>query len=435
MRLMLASVIVFLAVSEGLNWQLSLGYGLSVKNGLLYMLALALVMKFAVQQNFAFEVREIYATFAVLIGYAMLTMVAAGFVIDYPRYRPVAAAIALKTRLVDNAMFFLVFFYALRNRTNVHSMIRFLLLAAVFANSFAVLDALGFIELGDMEQRDDGRVEGVTGESNQYGAYVAMLLPGLLAAAVMTRGVRRLFWIGGMFVSSIALILTVSRGAYVAIIVSAIWTAVLLRPYISFGTIVRWAAAAFAVVIVLLAIVSVRYGELLSARMSTGLGGDVETMSSGRTGVWLHAISKMLEAPITLLTGYGWHVYESMPFKHNTHNFYLWMWFNMGLVGLACGVLLFAFLVRRARDAVAYLDPEERPALIGFVMGTIALGVATFFVDLYSPLIWFWAYAGLAMRLAVLAHAEARAQVPVKPASTEQQSPKRDPFGWVGSAR
>jgi O-antigen ligase len=149
----------------------------------------------------------------------------------------------------------------------------------------------------------------------------------------------------------------------------------------------------------------------------------------------MHAISKMLEAPITLLTGYGWHVYESMPFKHNTHNFYLWMWFNMGLIGLACGVLLFAFLVRRARDAVAYLDPEERPALIGFVMGTIALAVATFFVDLYSPLLWFWAYAGLAMRLAVMAQADARAQVPVKPMTTEQPQPKRDPFGWVGSTR
>ena len=67
MRLMLAGVIVFLAVSESLNWQASLGHGLSVKNALLYVLALALVMKFAVQQNFAFEVREIYATFAVLI--------------------------------------------------------------------------------------------------------------------------------------------------------------------------------------------------------------------------------------------------------------------------------------------------------------------------------------------------------------------------------
>ena len=76
-RLMLASVIVFLAVSEGLNWQLSLGYGLSVKNALLYMLALVLVMKFAVQQNFAFEVRELYVGFGVLISYAIFSMLAA----------------------------------------------------------------------------------------------------------------------------------------------------------------------------------------------------------------------------------------------------------------------------------------------------------------------------------------------------------------------
>jgi O-antigen ligase len=435
MRLMLASVIVFLAVSEGLNWQGSLGYGLSVKNALLYVLALALVMKFAVQQNFAFEVREIYVTFAVLIGYAILTMLVAVFVIDYPRYRPIAAAMAIKNRVADSAVFFLVFFYALRRRANVHSMIRFMLLAVVFANCLAVLDALGFVSLGDMEQREDGRVEGVTGESNQYGAFVAMLLPGLLAAAIMARGVRRLFWIGGVFVSSIALILTVSRGAYVAIVVSAIWTAVLLRPYLSFGLIVRWAGAAFAVVLALLAIVSVRYGDLLSERTAGTLGGDVETMSSGRTGIWLHAIGRMLEAPITLITGYGWHAYESMPFRHNTHNFYLWMWFNLGLVGLACSVLLFAFVIRRARDAVAYLDREERPAMIAFVMGTLAMAVATFFVALYSTWIWFWAYAGLALRLAIIARAEALERETVTPVPTAQAAPKRDPFGWVGSAR
>jgi O-antigen ligase len=436
MRLALAVVIVFLAVSEGLNWQLSLGYGLSVKNALLYMLALALVMKFAVRQDFAFEVRELYVAFTVLIGYAILSMLVAGFAIDYDRYHVVEAGIALKSRLVDCALFFLVFFYALRQRASVHAMIRVLLLAAVFANSLAVLDALGFVEFGDMEQRDDGRVEGVTGESNQYGAYVDMLLPAILAAAVMTRGVRRLFWIGGLFVSSIALLLTVSRGAYVGIFVAAIWTAALLRSYISFGVIVRWAAAALGVVLLLLAIVSVRYADLLRERIAgTSMSGDADTMSSGRTSIWMHAIDKMLEAPITLITGYGWHVYEAMPFKHNTHNYYLWLWFNMGIVGAACGVMLFALLIRRARDALAYVSPDERPALIAFVMGTLALAVASFFVDLYSPWLWYWAYAGLAMRLAVIAQQDAHVRAPVSVPAAPPAAAKRDPFGWVGSAR
>src|SRR4029453_18404755 len=104
--------------------------------------------------------------------------------------------------------------------------------------------------------------------------------PGLLGCAITTSGLRRLFWLGGVFVSSIALLLTVSRGAYVAIVVSAVWTAALLRPYISFGVIVRWAAAAFSLLLVLLVIVSARYGELLSHRLETGIGGDADTLSS-----------------------------------------------------------------------------------------------------------------------------------------------------------
>jgi O-antigen ligase len=268
-----------------------------------------------------------------------------------------------------------------------------------------------------------------------YGAYVALLLPALLATAIQSRGVRRLFWLGGFFVSAVALLLTVSRGAYVAIAVASVWAAALLRPYISLRKIMMWSGAALGLIMVLLAIVSVRYGDLLAQRLSTGIGGDVETLSSGRTAIWWHAISRMLQAPISLVTGFGWHAYEAMPFRHSTHNYYLWLWFNMGVVGVIAGVLLFAFLVRRARRAVGFLPPQERPTLIAFVAGTLAYAVASFFVDLYSPWIWYSIYAGLAMRISVSARWEAPQREATPVARAVPAAPKHDPFGWVGSTR
>ena len=104
MFLALAGVIVFLAFSEGTNWKLSLGYGMSVKNALLYLLALALVLKFAVRHNFAFEVGEIYACFAVMIGYAIVSMAVAGFLIKYQGYHLIQAGIGVKTRLRQHAL-------------------------------------------------------------------------------------------------------------------------------------------------------------------------------------------------------------------------------------------------------------------------------------------------------------------------------------------
>lgn len=434
MRGALAGLIVFLVVSDGLDWQLSLGHGLSVKNAILYLLALALSMKFAVQQNFVFQLRDIPACFAILTVYAIISLLAAEFAIDYPRYNAIRSAMAVKNQIIDHAIFFLVFFYGLRESRSAHGLIRFLLLAAVFANCIAVLDALGVVQLGELEQREDGRVEGVIGESNQYGAYVCLFLPGLCAAAVMSHGIRRIMWLSGLLLSTIALLLTVSRGAYVGVVVAAVWTAMLLRRHISLGRIVAWGSASLGIVVVLLAIVTVRYGQLLGERLERSLGNDVETISSGRTAVWWNAITHMAEMPITFITGFGWEVYDAMPFKHSPHNYYLGLWFDLGLVGLACGVMLFVLVIRHACAAVPYLDANARPAMFGFVMGTLAYAIATFFVDLYSPWAWFWAYAGLAMRIAVNTRTQA-AQQTVETTQTRESVPRRDPFGWVGTAR
>ena len=434
MRFALAGVIVFLVLYE--EMELSLGHGLSVKNVLLYLLALALAMKFTVRQDFAVEAPEIHACFAVIIIYAIFSMLAAAFVIEYRGYKLIASGMSLKNRLIDHAIFFLVFFYGLRASRNAHALIRFLLFTAVIANCVAVLDAAGVIQLGDMEQREDGRVEGLIGESNVYGSYLCMLLPGILAAGVMTHGVRRIFWFCGLIVSTIALLLTVSRGAYVAVFVSAVWSAMLLRRYLSLGRIVAWGTASIAMIFALVAIVSVRYGDLLSERFARSAAMDAETVSSGRTAIWWHAIGRMAEEPLSLITGLGWYAYEALPFKTAPHNHYLWLWFNIGLVGLACGVMLFGLAIRRARDAVAYMDPHERPALFAFIMGALAYATAAFFVDLQSPSAWYWAYAGLAMRIAVNAQARGGAlQRSVRPVVAAQSLPNRDSLGWIGSAR
>lgn len=438
MRGALAGLIIFLAVSDGLDWQLSLGYGLSVKNAILYLLALALAMKFAVQQNFALQLRSILACFVILTSCAIFSLLVAEFAIDYPRYDAIRSAMAVKNQIIDHMLFFLVFFYGLRESRSAHGLSRFLLLAVVFANCVALLDALGVVQLGELEQRKDGRVEGVIGESNQYGAYVCLFLPGLCAAAVMSHGIRRIMWFSGLLLSTIALILTVSRGAYVGVVVAAVWTAMLLRRHISPGRVVAWGSASVGIVVVLLAIVTVRYGQLLGERLERSMVNDVETISSGRTAVWWNAISRMAETPLTLITGFGWEVYDSMPFKHSPHNYYLGLWFNLGLVGLACGVMLFVLLIREARAGVACFDANgdanARPALFAFVMGSLSYAIATFFVDLYSPWTWFWAYAGLAMRIAVNARAHAP-QSNVETIAVTQASAKRDPFGWIATAR
>lgn len=435
MRMALAGLILFLAISDGLDWQLSLGRGLSAKNMILYMLALAIAMKFVVQQNFRFELHSIQACFGILLIYAIVSLLAAGYGFDYSRSQMLQSAMAMKGQILDHAVFFLVFFYGLRETGSAYGLIRFLLLAAVFANCAAVLDAFGLIRLGEMEIRTDGRVEGVIGESNQYAAYVCLFLPGLFAAGLMSHGIRRAAWFAGLLISTAAFIMAVSRGAYVAVAVAIVWGAALFPRYISMTRIIVAGSALLGVIVLTLVVGSTRYGELLAERIiGQSAAGDLVGMSSGRTEIWSTAIMRMAEMPVSFITGFGWNAYDLMPFRYATHNYYVWLWFNLGLVGLLCGILLFALVVREARAAADYVAAKDRPVLLAFVVGTLAFAIATFFVDLYSPWTWFWSYAGLAMRIAVNTRKQAAQQV-VETMPAQEPFPRRDPFGWAGTAR
>jgi O-antigen ligase len=173
---------------------------------------------------------------------------------------------------------------------------------------------------------------------------------------------------------------------------------------------------------------------LLYERVVAGFSKDMGDTSSGRTEIWATAIATMLQHPQTLLTGFGWNAYWIMPFRYSPHNYYLAQWFNLGLPGLICSVLLLVMPIRTALQSFAVAPSQVRTQLAGFVFATLAFASATFFVDLYVPWIYFWAYAGVSMRLAMVAR-----ETVLEPVAAEQPiltTPQRaDPYGWIGAVR
>jgi hypothetical protein len=139
----------------------------------------------------------------------------------------------------------------------------------------------------------------------------------------------------------------------------------------------------------------------------------------------------MFRTPLTLLTGFGWEAYSTFPFRWNTHNHYLLQFFNLGLIGLVCTLLLFVVVVRTANKAATYARPDVRVVLISFGFATIAVGPAVFFVNLFVPWIYYWSYAGIVMRLAMNA-LEPQAFVPAAVSAPRRRAkPARDPHGWT----
>ena len=183
----------------------------------------------------------------------------------------------------------------------------------------AVLDATGLFHLGDIEQRSDGRVQGAVGESNQYGAFVALSLPAIVALVTITRGVWRVFWMAASVITAAALVMTVSRGAFVATMFATVFGVWLFRRYLPARSSWRWAAwGSLGAVLAGVLVMSLGFGDLIYQRIVIRAAVDITSTSSGRTEIWTTVLEVMFDKPLTLLTGFGWEAYPhvSLPLGH-----------------------------------------------------------------------------------------------------------------------
>lgn len=410
MRWLIVLLMCTLVTSDLLGMSMSLGPGLSVKNAILYFLALALVARLILSERQRLEMPAVLIAFAILIGYAFFSWLAASFVMRYPRYDPVEAGISLKAQLIDQALFFFAAFYALRTRADVGLVLKAFVLALTVANFFTLTDVVGLTDFGvqiGSRGAEAGRVFGVFGHANETAGLIVCVLPAVIALAVSSRGVRRIGWWAAAMVSVSVLIMTVSRGAFVAAALGTMWALYACRRWVPPGVVARAAAIAGVSLVLVLVFVSVALpdiGDTLRERIvgqTTAM--DVDDVSSGRTAIWSAAVSRMMATPLTLITGFGWDAYTAMPFHFATHNHYLNVWFELGIPGLAAFVFIMAYVIVTARKALDAPAPQLRPCLLGFLFGMFPLVIAIFFGNLVNPWPYVWLYIGIAMRAAVLA--------------------------------
>jgi hypothetical protein len=189
----------FLLTTEVLRWDLTITTGLSAKNLVIYMLATFLALRMVMARTSVMAAGPMQGAFIIQIGYAIVTWLVAALVVEYQGYDLVASGIKLKSQLIDYFIFFLVFLFGVHTIEDGLKVIKWILAGAIFANLGTVLDNAGIINLGFTE-RVDGRTQGAIGESNQYAAYIILLLPGLIAAAFASHGFRRFFWSCGALV-------------------------------------------------------------------------------------------------------------------------------------------------------------------------------------------------------------------------------------------
>lgn len=440
MKRFLILLILVQFVTQTFSLDLSIVRGINLKNAMIYAALLLMLIQMAMDGRFKLELPALHACFFMLIAYGITSYLIMILVVKSPEYDAIAAAISLKSQLIDYLVVFLAFFYGVKTRKDALDVTKAILVGIVFANVVTVLDASGILGLNIIPIRqgvEAGRVQGALGEANQYAAIIVMLLPATIAMISMTRGLQKLFWIGGVFASVAALLMTISRGAMVGLVVGAVVGALLLKQFVSPSRILKWSAVMLVVFAIGLILLSAQYGYLMYERLivSTFMSDGVDA-TSGRNAIWAVALGYMARAPWTFLTGYGFSSYIFMPFEYATHNEYIAFWFELGLPGVLSFIAIHIQSIYNGRKAAIVAPPEVRPFMIAFVIGWIAVCISIFFVNLFEPYIYVWAYLGISMRMAVSLIAESRDRSTGADERRTLHAPTEPaPVGWVARPR
>ena len=395
-----------------LNIDMSLMPGLSVKNALLYSTFLVLLIETAVTRRHSLELMSVFVPFTLFVAYAAFMWIVALLVLDYPGYSPRASLFALKGGPVDDLIVLLVFFFAITQTQQALWVIRGMLWLIIIGNLITVVEGMEILNLGLIGAKTDGRVLGPLGNANQFAYFLTVFLPLTVALYWSESGLRKALAGLGVVVSILAFVMAVSRGGIVGLGAGCILGLFFLRRIIPVILIARFSLGILAITGFTIVIASQgEYLDLLIARFGTFSEGG-HRASSGRTIFWTMLLTRMLEDPVSFLTGFGWDAYQTFQrqniFGYAAHSTYLTILFNLGLVGLFFYLVTLANVLRNAVSATVVSLNKTRYFLVGFVFGFSGLVVALIFNDLSSPSIYIWGLVGLCMRLAVLELSGAR---------------------------
>lgn len=279
-------------------------------------------------------------------------------------------------------------------------------------------DFFGFGQLDAQLTDDDGtrqpRLAGPIGETNRYAQVMVVLLPLCLAGLRTGLAVHRLAWLAAAALIFCGMTLTFSRGAFVALALSV--------PLALLAGLLRWRHVAV-VAIALLAtlallphqaerVASVGRVALQAAGITPAGMHNADSATRGRMTEMQAAGLMFLEHPVLGVgPGLAPHFYvdyaravggKVRPGRRRTHNLYLQLAAETGLVGLAAFASTIVLMLRALLRAA---DHWGRASASGRMAAGLALALVVFLATslfLHAAYIrYFWLLAGLCASAAV----------------------------------
>ncbi len=355
------------------------------------------------------ELPDLHLPFIALIVYTLITWVffTHANILELS-YQPIGedfseikSLMQIKSFLIDRYAFLVAFFYGVVTMDDSRWVMKRIIWLIIAGNLLTLIDAFNVPDLGIIHQRDDSRVSGPLGESNQYAAFALLFLPTMAILAIISRGAERLGYAFGALATFTVILLTTSRGAIVGLTLGLLTGLFFLRHHLGTGRMVKVIVGLTVAIGVTLAVASIDFSDLMIERfVNKSASSDLATVTSGRSNNWTLLIETLLREPVTLVFGYGWGMAKKLS-DVATHNTYLEVFFELGIIGFMIFVGLLWAVVRVTRRAIDRATGDLQAELGAFLVGFLSLCFAIFFVNLFNAWLYVWAFSGVMMRTAL----------------------------------
>ena len=310
--------------------------------------------------------------------------------------------------LMAMPLFFLASAYAIRSKRQMQMVIFVILLSFLAVDQLFIRNTLVHnLSHFDESKRDPGAL-GYAG-SNGLAAYAAQLTCFILGLAAFQKGIlRRLALYALAAIGAVALMYTFSRGGYIGFLAGLLVLGALKkRVYLA------------AVVVLVLSwgiILPTSVQERINMTYSKNSG--LENSAHSRVELWQDAGQLILENPVF---GTGFATYRFMGRVgdlRDTHNFYLKMLVETGIIGLVIVLILMAKMTWLSRSLYRLDDPFFKGVGLGLLSLCAVMVVANLFGDR-------WTYIEINGVLWVMLGVASRALLLVR--ETEKSGPRPEP--------
>lgn len=399
-NVLILSLFVVLLMDQLLGLGLGIVTGLSFKNVYLYALVLYLVSAAVVSGDFTRAPFPAFIPmFVFLAVYGAVSWAVSSAV--YSSYATVLHLALLKNQLVDPLLFLCVFFFGCRKEGDALWLAKGMCAAFAVGNLVLLVDFFNVIDLGLLEDREDGRLTGAVGESNQFAALLLFFLSGMIPMALGRD--RSYLIIAGLLAGATLFFMTGSRGGLVGLVGGSMLASFLLRKHLDIRVMAKVGVTALVVLALIITIVVLVNPEMVESRLDrTTNAATLAGATSGRSLIWARGLLQMWESPLTLFIGFGWNMFVHSMIYPDPHNHYLFLFYGMGAIGLGIFLGVIVAIYRTAMRALDGADATSRRYLIAFLFGLSGFVVPMMFVTMYSPWPFVWAYIGVMTKLAWL---------------------------------